>query len=1306
MAETGNTIQQFNIKATADVQSAIRSLESLKASMQSVDKGMSMAGATRSLKQFEGELSTMARDIKSRAQEMAKSMSPAELRQAINQNRRTMNSAQSQMTAYGDNMGQMWRNAKTDFTKADTQFQVYQNRLDELSKSSGTIQTKFEGVFDSDKLKGEIFGGGKEMLIDMGSRDYASEIDEFISKAQYVSPTIEKTTTALGTLKFWTRKAFQPQSLQKFANKMSVVSEKTGAISDKMGKVGGFIGNLGKKFLSAINPMRLFNKEQSKTALASSFLGKAFSRLARMFRIMVTRMLIRAFITNIREGFQNIAQYSEEVNRAFSRIGASAKTLYNSVASAFAPLIQAIAPYIVKALDMITSAFNKVAELISAITGKSYYIKATKYNYDYAKSLDKSTKSTNKNTKATNKNKKAKKDLKNETIGIDRLNVIAPDKDKNANSGNGSGNGNGNNGANVNDMFDTKPVSKKMKDLAKEIKKVAKKLFEPIQEAWNKKGAKVLGSFKSMLGSIWETVKAIGRDFLTMWAQPQTEIIFEDILDTVATIFDIVTAISDQFRKAWNKDNVGLHIFENLRDVVGIVVKRIKKCAEYTRDWAKHLNFSPMLQSIERYTKSLKKLVKGLSDIAGDFYETVVLGISKWVVEKGLPNLIQVFTDFNNKVNWQALRKAIKVLWDGIEKLTESIGDGLIIVLDNLMDAFADLLNSKWFQGLIKAIGNLMKSIKPQYIEWFIKAWLGMKAIKFASGLFGKIALKLGTIIKYARLFKYSSVGGKIVSAFSGIGGKIKGVFAGLGGTLKSSASSVGASAGTTMATSMASTLSTVFAPLVVAGLGVALTLIYDKIRKSAFETGLLNEEEQKYLNKLDEANQKWQDTFNRQKETNQNLLTAKDNASFYKDELGKIVDKNGKIKKGYEIQAQFLVDKLNPYLDDDLSIVGNTVKGWKKQNKQIEKQIALITAKNTLEQNGQSYYDAKGGIGKSISELKNATGLSNKAWDKLMKAGGLGSAQWRSFSFKDNKAYQQSQKALKKLQGTYQQIIRYDNLRRAVATGNNKKIEQANKMMNKGLTKYEKQHLAELFNRSQTTGEDLLTLIENDSKLADKTYSGSFSNIAKNGKKAFGKVKKSVDSVPNNKTTKLKTNGLGKFNKDVDSAGKKVKSSIPSTVTVEVKARLSITNFKTVSNATKKISNAVKKGGKVIKVVSGGDRHKYAIVETAGGKRKKIRTMASGGFPKLGSEFIAGEKGAEMVGTINGKTGVASNMEITGIRDSIEETSSVQNQLLIEQNNLLRGILAKNTDIVLDGEKVTKKVNKINARKGYRMAT
>ena len=129
-----------------------------------------------------------------------------------------------------------------------------------------------------------------------------------------------------------------------------------------------------------------------------------------------------------------------------------------------------------------------------------------------------------------------------------------------------------------------------------------------------------------------------------------------------------------------------------------------------------------------------------------------------------------------------------------------------------------------------------------------------------------------------------------------------------------------------------------------------------------------------------------------------------------------------------------------------------------------------------------------------------------------------------------------------------------------------------------------------------------------------------------------------------------------------------------------------------------------VKAGWEVTSMATGGG-HKFAILKK-GNKKRKVHTMASGGYPKLGSEFIAGEKGAEFVGNINGKTGVASNQEITGIRDSIKDSSAVQNQILAEQNNLLRALLEKNTDIVLDGEKVTKKVNKINARKGYSMAT
>ena len=69
---------------------------------------------------------------------------------------------------------------------------------------------------------------------------------------------------------------------------------------------------------------------------------------------------------------------------------------------------------------------------------------------------------------------------------------------------------------------------------------------------------------------------------------------------------------------------------------------------------------------------------------------------------------------------------------------------------------------------------------------------------------------------------------------------------------------------------------------------------------------------------------------------------------------------------------------------------------------------------------------------------------------------------------------------------------------------------------------------------------------------------------------------------------------------------------------------------------------------------------------------------FASGGFPQVGSYFWAGEAGPELIGSVGGKTTVASNGEITGISDTIRSTSSAEMQLLRQQNELLMQLVAK----------------------------
>ena len=74
----------------------------------------------------------------------------------------------------------------------------------------------------------------------------------------------------------------------------------------------------------------------------------------------------------------------------------------------------------------------------------------------------------------------------------------------------------------------------------------------------------------------------------------------------------------------------------------------------------------------------------------------------------------------------------------------------------------------------------------------------------------------------------------------------------------------------------------------------------------------------------------------------------------------------------------------------------------------------------------------------------------------------------------------------------------------------------------------------------------------------------------------------------------------------------------------------------------------------------------------------------ASGAFDiPQGDLFIANEAGAELIGSINGKTSVANQSQIIeGISSGVERANAEQNTLLRQQNELLREILEKDTSV------------------------
>lgn len=79
------------------------------------------------------------------------------------------------------------------------------------------------------------------------------------------------------------------------------------------------------------------------------------------------------------------------------------------------------------------------------------------------------------------------------------------------------------------------------------------------------------------------------------------------------------------------------------------------------------------------------------------------------------------------------------------------------------------------------------------------------------------------------------------------------------------------------------------------------------------------------------------------------------------------------------------------------------------------------------------------------------------------------------------------------------------------------------------------------------------------------------------------------------------------------------------------------------------------------------------------------IQGFATGGYPTTGSLFYAGESGAELVGSVNGRTAVTSNGEITGIRDAVVATGQAETQMLAQIIGIAQALLDKDPVVLGD---------------------
>lgn len=634
-----------------------------------------------------------------------------------------------------------------------------QDQMQREGKTNGAVWDRLLHQIDETKNEIKYAKGELQDLVDTGKAfTLGQDTEEYAKMGQQVQYLQNELSVLAERHDLLTAKQRSAADAYKqFKERGQAAFHKIGGLIKKANDNINAFGRRLKEVAQKHLPLFRRETERTKTSL-SGFSNRLKSLLSGIFIFNAISAGFRQMFAAIRDGYKNLYNDNEKFQSSVDNLKASLTTLKNALAAAFSPIVETAIPYIQRLVDWLTEAVNMIGQLIAALTGRKTYTRAIRQTAEASKEA---ADATDEETDAMNR----------QLSPLDKMNVVTSQKDKNKDKGKEDGDSFG-------IMFEEVPIDSNILDFAEKIKDILANFFAPLKEAWDREGAFVIESWKYALNEVWELIKDIGRDFLEVWNQEATIKIFQDILHIIGDIGLVVGHLARNFREAWNENDVGLHILENIRDIIGIIVKHIRNAADATVEWADKLDFYPLLDASNRFLESLEPAVDALAGALEDFYTKVMLPFGKWTLEKGLPELLQVFIDFNNKVDWESLRANLAQFWEHLEPFAETVVEGLILFIERVSDALADFLNSQEFKDFLIMIEDWMDNVTPEDVaDALEKIAKGLIALKLALLGFSVISA-LASFLTFLGSFGGIVAGGAkmVASGISAIVGSLGGI--------------------------------------------------------------------------------------------------------------------------------------------------------------------------------------------------------------------------------------------------------------------------------------------------------------------------------------------------------------------------------------------------------------------------------------------------------------------------------------------------------------------------------------------------
>lgn len=478
----------------------------------------------------------------------------------------------------------------------------------------------------------------------------------------------------------------------------------------------------------ATNSTKKLGIQMKKSQKPTKKYGEALSGVVRrlvMFRLL--RSTISLAFRSAREGMENLAQYSPETNKAISNVLSSLTQLKNSFATAFSPVAEYASPVLVEFISLLSEAVTWTSQFFAALTGKDTYSKATKVEEDYGAALKESNKQIKEQEKA---NKKL-------TYSFDEL-IQAGNKSDQDKTGYV--------GPTPDQMFTTEKVSNDIKARADAVKKIFSGLFAPLKESWLDNGPEVIQSLTNLFVSAKQLAKDVGASFMQVWnVESYGKAITDNLLITFANLVQTVASLITQFDKAWVSGDTGTNILRHLGDILVTLSGFFRDASESIKDWSTNLDFSPLLESFDNVLASANPVVRAIGNLLLWFLNNVLLPITKWGLEQGLPEVFELIAaslDLLYSVI-ETLAPTAEWFWNTfLQPFGEWSGKVIIAALKKLVNAL--LKFSDWIYENQSLVESATVAVLAFFAAWKFLAFLnGVSQIIAKSGELIVMFLKL-----------------------------------------------------------------------------------------------------------------------------------------------------------------------------------------------------------------------------------------------------------------------------------------------------------------------------------------------------------------------------------------------------------------------------------------------------------------------------------------------------------------------------------------------------------------------------------